>query len=93
MQSKLDGAKSKGRRLPAYTEPAATESDDLAATPEWIHWSQTARERSAASRHDRIAIAAYLLSEARGFEAGHDAEDWLAAQSQIDAIDSGSSKT
>lgn len=93
MQSKLDGAKSKLRRLPAYTEPAAAESDELAATPESIHWAQTARERSAAARHDRIAIAAYLLSEARGFEAGHDEEDWLTAQSQVDAIDSGLPKT
>jgi hypothetical protein len=39
------------------------------------------------SRHDRIARAAYYLSEARGFELGHDAEDWLLAQSAIDALD------
>jgi hypothetical protein len=59
----------------------------LAATPESIAWTPTRHERSAALRHNRIAVAAYMISEARGFEPGHEAEDWLAAQIQIDAID------
>jgi hypothetical protein len=29
------------------------------------------------------------MAEARGFEPGHEADDWLAAQLQIDSIDSG----
>jgi hypothetical protein len=32
-----------------------------------------------------IAEAAYYLAQQRGFEAGHDLEDWLRAESQIDA--------
>jgi hypothetical protein len=32
-----------------------------------------------------IAEAAYYLAEHRGFDAGHDVEDWLFAESQIDA--------
>ena len=32
---------------------------------------------------DEIRRLAYLLSERRGFEAGHEAEDWLAAEREI----------
>ena len=32
--------------------------------------------------YDRIAIAAYYKAEARGFEPGHDVEDWLAAEAE-----------
>ena len=32
---------------------------------------------------DEIRRLAYLLSERRGFEPGHDAEDWLAAEREI----------
>jgi hypothetical protein len=54
---------------------------------ESIRWTQSAQERAAATRRDRIAIAAYYLAEARGFAPGHDAEDWSLAQAQIDAKD------
>jgi hypothetical protein len=36
------------------------------------------------SRHERIAHAAYRRAEARGFEPGHELEDWLAAEREID---------
>jgi len=32
---------------------------------------------------DEIRRLAYLLSERRGFESGHEAEDWLAAEHEI----------
>ena len=32
-----------------------------------------------------VADAAYFYAEHRGFEPGHELEDWLAAESQIDA--------
>ena len=32
---------------------------------------------------DEIRRLAYLLSERRGFEPGHDAEDWLAAEREV----------
>jgi hypothetical protein len=35
-------------------------------------------------RRGLIAQAAYYRAERRGFEAGHDAEDWLAAESEVD---------
>jgi hypothetical protein len=36
-------------------------------------------------RHAMISEAAYYLAQHRGFEAGQDWEDWLRAESQIDA--------
>lgn len=35
-------------------------------------------------RHASIALAAYFRSESRGFAPGHEAQDWLAAEEEID---------
>ena len=35
-------------------------------------------------RQERIALVAYYFAERRGFELGHEMEDWLAAEWQID---------
>ncbi|MFN0316677.1 MAG: DUF2934 domain-containing protein [Burkholderiales bacterium] len=40
----------------------------------------TAEERS-----QMIAVAAYYLSQRRGMEPGHDLEDWLEAETQINS--------
>jgi hypothetical protein len=37
-------------------------------------------------RHRRIAEAAYRKAEQRGFEPGHELEDWLAAEEEIEAM-------
>jgi len=34
-----------------------------------------------------IALAAYFIAEKRGFEPGHELDDWLAAEAQIDQPD------
>jgi hypothetical protein len=34
-------------------------------------------------RRKLIEVAAYYLAEGRHFEPGHEAEDWLAAESQV----------
>jgi hypothetical protein len=36
-------------------------------------------------RHELIAIAAYYLAEGRNFEPGHETEDWLTAESQLES--------
>ncbi len=36
-------------------------------------------------RRDAIAKAAYYLSEQRGFEPGHEVEDWIAAETRVSA--------
>ena len=41
---------------------------------------------SAEERWRMVATAAYHRAEKRGFEPGHEREDWLAAEKQIDAI-------
>jgi hypothetical protein len=38
----------------------------------------------AAEREARIALAAFSRAEARGFEPGHELDDWLQAERQID---------
>ena len=37
-------------------------------------------------RYERIAENAYLRAERRGFEPGHELEDWLAAEQEVDAL-------
>jgi hypothetical protein len=42
----------------------------------------------AAETHERIAALAYLKAEARGFSSGHDLDDWLEAEREINrAVD------
>jgi hypothetical protein len=36
-------------------------------------------------RRDLIAEAAYFRAEGRGFAGGHEVEDWLAAEAEVDA--------
>ena len=37
-------------------------------------------------RHEMIEAAAYRRAEARGFAPGHDVEDWLDAEREVDAL-------
>ncbi|HTT42098.1 MAG TPA: DUF2934 domain-containing protein [Steroidobacteraceae bacterium] len=37
-------------------------------------------------RRQLIAEKAYLRAERRGFAPGHDTEDWLAAEAEVDAL-------
>jgi hypothetical protein len=37
------------------------------------------------TRHELIAQAAYFLAERRGFQPGHEAQDWHAAEAEIDS--------
>ena len=36
-------------------------------------------------RHEMIATAAYYIAEQRGFEPGHEVDDWCAAAAAVDA--------
>jgi hypothetical protein len=44
-------------------------------------------------RHAMISEAAYYLAQQRGFEARHDLENWLRAESQIEAALAGAAST
>ncbi len=48
-----------------------------------IHMVSAEVDKRAAALHDRIADTAYFRAEKRGFEAGHEVEDWLAAEEEI----------
>jgi Protein of unknown function (DUF2934) len=58
-----------------------------------LHKPATVRKASAAAlpslteeqRRAMIAEAAYYMAERRGFESGHELEDWLYAESQLEA--------
>jgi hypothetical protein len=40
-------------------------------------------EPNAADHQAQVAVVAYFLAEKRGFESGHELEDWLAAEAEI----------
>ena len=46
----------------------------------------------AEKRHALIAEAAYLRAESRGFAPGHEVEDWVAAEAEIDLALTASTK-
>ncbi len=54
---------------PIGEDPSSTDSELVVGQPE---------------RDRKIAEAAYYRAEARGFAAGHEMEDWLEAESEID---------
>lgn len=43
-----------------------------------------ARARDPVQRHTMIAEAAYFRAERRGFEPGHELEDWLGAEGELE---------
>ena len=52
--------------------------------------AELAKERGSAKptakeRNQMIAVAAYYISQRRSMEPGHELEDWLEAEEQIDA--------
>ncbi len=47
--------------------------------------NQRAAQMTDDERRDAIAKAAYYLSEERGFEPGHELEDWIAAEARVSA--------
>ena len=58
--------------------PSQTTQYDAAASPASV-------SLSAIDRGAMIATAAYFRAQRRNFQTGHELEDWLAAESEIDA--------
>ncbi len=40
-------------------------------------------QRDSEGKRARIAVRAYFKAQARGFEPGHELDDWLAAESEV----------
>jgi len=60
------------RRAAAVPKPRKPAAARAAVTPE--------------ARRAMIAQNAYLRAERRGFEPGHETEDWFAAEEEVDAL-------
>ena len=74
------------RRSPERTAPAkparpAPRSAVPTSVPPAAHVALTREARRAL-----IAERAYLRAERRGFGPGHETEDWLAAEAEVDAL-------
>jgi Protein of unknown function (DUF2934) len=63
----------------AETKTAAT---NKVRKPEIVK-SETRKNLVPINLEDEIRRLAYLLSERRGFQAGHETEDWLAAEHEV----------
>lgn len=48
-----------------------------------IRIAEIEQAQRAVDQHKMIAIAAYLRAEQRGFEPGHELDDWLTAEREI----------
>lgn len=49
-----------------------------------LRFSLPVKQVSAEERLNRITRAAYFLAERRNFAPGHELEDWLAAETEVD---------
>ena len=60
---------------PIGSDPITERQTDVAAPPD----DELARD----DVEGMIAVAAYFISAQRGFEPGHELDDWLAAEAQV----------
>jgi hypothetical protein len=65
-------------RQSALTVPTIPATAEAAPSPEGPEPSEPAQ------RHALIAEAAFLIAQERGFAPGHELNDWLAAEREID---------
>ena len=68
--------------MKAHAMQATTRRARRAAVP----LPEETRAVEAQEREAMIAEAAYYRAEARGFEVGHEFEDWLTAEQEIDLL-------
>ncbi|HEX2493812.1 MAG TPA: DUF2934 domain-containing protein [Steroidobacter sp.] len=47
-------------------------------------WAAAEAEARAAYHRIKVAEAAYFIAEKRGFGPGHELEDWLAAEAEVE---------
>jgi hypothetical protein len=78
----------KGTDLPQNPDvglpPTATRSP--AGDTGWarIVVHQSAPDVGPSTRHEMIEQVAYMFAQARGFAPGHELEDWLSAEAEVD---------
>ena len=83
-------SRAKPTRIPApSTPPKSTAAAKVTAPKRAAKLKGAAAPRAEVSpdkRRAMIAEAAYLRAERRGFAPGHEAEDWCAAEREVDAL-------
>lgn len=71
--------------------PAGTVGNGVIAEPhrdrDVVELASAEAEARTADHQVKVALAAYFIAEKRGFEPGHELDDWLAAEAQIAAVD------
>ena len=65
--------KAQEQKSPRRTRSAATAANEAAVNAP-----------DEADHQVKVAMAAYFIAEKRGFEPGHELDDWLAAEAEID---------
>lgn len=79
-QTAIEAATPRSNAKKTATEPAATKS--LLGRPTIIK-SESRANLVPINLEEEIRKLAYLMAERRGFEPGHEAEDWLAAEREV----------
>ena len=75
------------RKSPRRARRSATTAGSRAVVkaPEDADVAQLAAAEAGVADHQvQVAMAAYFIAEKRGFEPGHELEDWLAAEAEIE---------
>jgi Protein of unknown function (DUF2934) len=87
MAARSHAVKSETLRETAASPPTTSSTP---ATPILLLPAPTRRRADlgipACIRHDLIEQAAYFRAERRGFAPGHEVDDWLAAEQEVDAL-------
>jgi len=71
---------------PEIVPPAATRSLVGGTGSTQIPAHQSAPDVDPETHHEMIARAAYLRAQAREFAPGHELEDWLSAEAEVDRV-------
>jgi hypothetical protein len=87
------GKSPRAAAAPAAPAPKSSKSRARAAKAPAVIATMSLAAVSADERRGMIALAAYVRAERRGFAAGSEAQDWLAAEKEIDALLSGRGPT
>ena len=82
--SKANGPSRARKRAPATPKESEAPNDGKTASSARRKSSTKPVESFTDERRRRIAMAAYYRAERRGFAPGHEVEDWLAAEAEID---------
>lgn len=70
-------------RRPAVRVTGNSQMHDAHADADVLRTAAAEAQARAAQRQERVATAAYLRAQQRGFEPGHELDDWLAAEAEI----------